>query len=221
MANLKISQLPEYSGNTSGSYLVMNNSGETTTYKVKKENYIFPYNGVATITGSLLLTGSLDVTSGSLRVSGSFIQTGSLFAIRSLNSGDPSNITNFEISDTALKIFDAIGKSQFTRSTIGIFDPTNTQHVTIYNRLMLFASGSGVNTSTASIGLLDKELQIYTSKGIGPSSPSRVNIFSPLNVSGSLKLEQQSPLPAGTVGSLAVSGSNLFYHNGSSWSQIN
>jgi hypothetical protein len=60
MSNLKISQLPEFTGNTSGSYLVMNNSGETTTYKVKKENYVFPYNGDATITGSLnSTTGSL------------------------------------------------------------------------------------------------------------------------------------------------------------------
>jgi hypothetical protein len=63
MANLKISQLPEYSGNTSGSYLVMNNSGETITYKVKKENYIFPYNGNATITGSLTVSGSVVSTS--------------------------------------------------------------------------------------------------------------------------------------------------------------
>jgi hypothetical protein len=37
MANTKINQLPLYTGNTSGSYLVMNNSGETTTYKVTKE----------------------------------------------------------------------------------------------------------------------------------------------------------------------------------------
>jgi hypothetical protein len=36
-----------------------------------------------------------------------------------------------------------------------------------------------------------------------------------------LKLTPQSPLPAGSVGTLAVSGSNLYYHNGSSWSQIN
>jgi hypothetical protein len=58
MSNLKISQLPEYSGNTSGSWLIMNNSGETTTYKVKKENWVFPYNGNATITGSLNVSGS-------------------------------------------------------------------------------------------------------------------------------------------------------------------
>ena len=40
MANLKISQLPLYTGDTTGAYLVMNNSGETTTYKVLKETLI-------------------------------------------------------------------------------------------------------------------------------------------------------------------------------------
>ena len=40
MANTKINQLPLYTGDTTGTYLVMNNSGETTTYKVTKENLV-------------------------------------------------------------------------------------------------------------------------------------------------------------------------------------
>ena len=36
-----------------------------------------------------------------------------------------------------------------------------------------------------------------------------------------LKLTELNPLPAGSIGMLAVSASNLYYHNGSSWSQIN
>ena len=36
-----------------------------------------------------------------------------------------------------------------------------------------------------------------------------------------LKLTPQNPLPANSVGTLAVSGSNLYYNNGSAWSQIN
>jgi hypothetical protein len=218
MANLKISQLPEYSGNTSGSYLVMNNSGETTTYKVKKENYIFPYDGVATITGSLLLTGSLNVTSGSLRVSGSITQTGSLFAIRSLNSSDPSSITNLQMKDGSLKVSNDFGITSIECGNMRVGNPTNTRYVQIYERLITFISGS----SLATFDFRDNELKITTGVGGGaPPPPGNVNILSPLTVSGSLKLEKQSPLPAGTVGSLAVSGSNLFYHNGSSWSQIN
>jgi hypothetical protein len=46
-------------------------------------------------------------------------------------------------------------------------------------------------------------------------------------ISGSVGIEKvltlagQDPLPAGGVGQLAVSASNLYYHNGSTWTQIN
>jgi len=36
-----------------------------------------------------------------------------------------------------------------------------------------------------------------------------------------IQLPSQDPLPTGAVGQLAVSASNLYYHNGTSWSQIN
>jgi len=79
MANVKISQLPSFTGNTSGSWLVMNNSGETTTFKVQREtllsglqpsgNYATlssnQFNGNQTITGSNPLATSLTV-SGSI-----------------------------------------------------------------------------------------------------------------------------------------------------------
>jgi hypothetical protein len=44
MANVKISNLPEYTGNTQNTWLVMNDSGETTSYKVQKE-YFFAAAG--------------------------------------------------------------------------------------------------------------------------------------------------------------------------------
>jgi hypothetical protein len=44
MANVKISNLPNYSGNTQNAWLVMNDSGETTSYKVQKE-YFFAAAG--------------------------------------------------------------------------------------------------------------------------------------------------------------------------------
>jgi hypothetical protein len=40
MADVQISQLPEYTGNTNGSWIIMNNSGQTTTYKVSKETFV-------------------------------------------------------------------------------------------------------------------------------------------------------------------------------------
>lgn len=48
-----------------------------------------------------------------------------------------------------------------------------------------------------------------------------VNLNGTVQITEVLKLNAQDPLPAGGVGQLGVSGSNLYYHNGSSWSQIN
>jgi len=42
-----------------------------------------------------------------------------------------------------------------------------------------------------------------------------------MDITGSLTLTAQDPLPGNLVGSLAVSGSNLYYNNGSNWTQIN
>jgi hypothetical protein len=39
MSNIKISQLDEFTGDTTGAYLIMNDATETATYKVKKENF--------------------------------------------------------------------------------------------------------------------------------------------------------------------------------------
>jgi hypothetical protein len=58
MANVLISNLPTYTGNTNGAFLVMNNSGNTESFKVIKEslfsgysqNAILPVNGSWTVT---------------------------------------------------------------------------------------------------------------------------------------------------------------------------
>lgn len=51
MANVKISQLPNYTGNTQNAWLVINDSGETTSYKVQKE-YFFAAAGFSWTNGS-------------------------------------------------------------------------------------------------------------------------------------------------------------------------
>jgi collagen type VII alpha len=64
-----ISELPLYTGNTTGVYLIMNNSGETTTYKVTKETLITG-SGTSGTSGSSGTSG-VNGTSGSSGVSGS------------------------------------------------------------------------------------------------------------------------------------------------------
>ncbi len=54
MANTKISQLPTFTGDTTGAYLVMDNSGLTETFKVLKETLIGS-SGTSGTTTSLFL----------------------------------------------------------------------------------------------------------------------------------------------------------------------
>ena len=75
MANVKINQLPLYTGDTTGAYLVMNNSGQTTTYKVTKETLIGP-SGSSGSSGSSGTSGSSG-SNGSSGTSGSNGSSGS------------------------------------------------------------------------------------------------------------------------------------------------
>ena len=69
MANKKISQLTEFTGSTSGVYMIMNTSDQTATYKVTKEVLVSnlavtssnAFVGTQTITGSLNITNVLNL----------------------------------------------------------------------------------------------------------------------------------------------------------------
>ena len=58
MANVLISNLPTYTGNTNGAFLVMNNSGNTESFKVTKETLLSGYsqNAISPVTGSWTVT---------------------------------------------------------------------------------------------------------------------------------------------------------------------
>jgi hypothetical protein len=62
MANTKISALPTYTGNTTGVYLVMDDSGLTQSYKVTKET-LLGGNPIVPVTGSWTLTTGANTVS--------------------------------------------------------------------------------------------------------------------------------------------------------------
>jgi len=68
MSDIKISELPEFIGDPTGIFLVMNNSTETTTYKVLRENAVL--NGSSGTSGTSGINGTSG-TSGSSGSSGS------------------------------------------------------------------------------------------------------------------------------------------------------
>ena len=74
MSDIKISELPEFIGDPAGIYLVMNNSTETTTYKVLRENAVL--NGSSGTSGTSGINGTSG-TSGNSGTSGSSGSNGS------------------------------------------------------------------------------------------------------------------------------------------------
>ena len=148
MANTKISELPLYTGNTTGAYLVMNNSGQTTTYKVTREN-IIGASGTSGTSGSSGSNGSsgssgaagASGSSGSSGTSGTspstvgFITTGSISTTQSITgslnvSGSINRVTlkydgDLMIgSDVGFNPYNIIGNNN---SYIGFTKPTLIQ----------------------------------------------------------------------------------------------
>jgi hypothetical protein len=88
---------------------------------------------------------------------------------------------------------------------IGTFAPSTTDSITIGHKTL----------PVISIGSLKNEISGST------IISGSTQITGSVNISQVLKLAGQDPLPANGVGQLAVSGSNLYYNNGSAWTQIN
>jgi hypothetical protein len=312
MSNLKISQLPSYTGNTSGSWLVMNNSGETTTYKVQRENLLSGYQpsgnyattGSNTFNGDQIISGSVNifnpgttalrVLGGQFSVSGSVTINGSTptankplyftdnsgsvgmqmyynpftrgFVMAQLGSGAMVIATNetlnlqcntrtegnmtitgsLQASGSAHRIVGDVttsGSLTVSGSAAGVGNGLNVIGNTQFSgsvniqgssaagaKYLFFASASGSAGGIISY-LPSGELSIYQSDTgscrlfLGNTSGTTTmygdtTITGSVNISEVMTLAKQNPLPTGTTGSLAVSGSGLYFHNGTSWNLI-
>ena len=108
MSNLKISQLPDYTGSTLGSWLIANNSGESETFKIQREDFLNGYapssdvsalsssiaatdlgqnNRLTTIEGRYATTGS-NTFVGTETISGSVVIEGSGNTALNVNAGN-------------------------------------------------------------------------------------------------------------------------------------
>ena len=94
MSNTKISQLTEFTGDTTGTYLIINNSGETTTYKVKKETLIGE-TGTSGTSGTSGISPNISqfATTGSNNFNGNQFITGSIIPSED-NTYNLGSITN-------------------------------------------------------------------------------------------------------------------------------
>jgi hypothetical protein len=94
MANTKISALPLYTGDTSGVYLVMDNSGLTQSYKVTKETLFSGYstNVVSPVSGSWTLTTGANTVSFTVTAGQSYVMW--------VNGNIPNGIVNWNATVT-------------------------------------------------------------------------------------------------------------------------
>jgi hypothetical protein len=94
MANTKISALPLYTGDTTGAYLVMDNSGLTQTYKVTNETLFSGYtkNAVSPVSGSWTLSTGANTVSFTVTAGQSYVMW--------VNGNIPNGIVNWNATVT-------------------------------------------------------------------------------------------------------------------------
>jgi len=94
MANILIGNLPTYTGNTTGFYIPVNDSGNTTTYKVTKETLLSGYsqNAISPVTGSWTLSADTNTVSFTVPAGQSYIMW--------VNGNIPNGIVNWNATVT-------------------------------------------------------------------------------------------------------------------------
>jgi hypothetical protein len=94
MANTKISQLPTFTGNTDGTFIVINNSGNTESFKVPKETLFSGYstNVVSPVSGSWTLSAGTNTVSFTVTAGQSYVMW--------VNGNIPNGIVNWNATVT-------------------------------------------------------------------------------------------------------------------------
>ena len=94
MANTKISQLPTFTGNTDGTFIVINNSGNTESFKVVKETLLSGYttNVVSPVSGSWTLSTGTNTVSFTVPAGQSYVMW--------VNGNIPNGIVNWNATVT-------------------------------------------------------------------------------------------------------------------------
>jgi hypothetical protein len=112
--------------------------------------------------------------------------------------------------------------TQTASYNLGVFDNGFTQDVELFIDTTI-THGVQFKDIDSSTGAYITFLKIAPNGGTNPPLEFKrgMQVTGSVSVSDVLQLAQKDPLPTGAVGQLAVSASNLYYHNGSSWSQIN
>lgn len=180
MANIKISQLTAYTGSASGSYLVMNNPSETTTYKITRENLLSGYTASFSTSSSYAL----------FSLSSSFASSS-----HTLDGYHSSVFPRLNVLNTFTRDQQIVSGSNnigtFEADTFFIYDTIDNAEIGLSNHLEHFVSGSnraGIYVSSGSVfSTSSYHTAISIANGINYTMPSGlVMIHMPTQITGSL-----------------------------------
>lgn len=154
MANLKISQLEEYTGSPIGTYIVIDNASQDTTYKMERSNFISPISTFSPTYGMFSQTASTSTISGTSEQS--IIGSG----IGSLSI--PAN--GFSVGDTFMaKVFGHLsnGNNQF--------------NIRIKEDLITLAETGNINYNTSAEETLFQMELVFVIKNIGGAGVAEID----------------------------------------------
>jgi len=182
MADILISNLPLYTGQTTGSYLVMNNSGETTTYKVTRETFMD--TAVACYSWTTNYANLTNATENYPRWDTEvFNSSPNIFElINSTVAGDTGARIYFKESGyyeitSQVHLFDAFGNADF---------------------LVKYNSATGSSTAMSVVTLLSDEKFVESTGDRLINGTICLNITTPTYITISINPSANSPFPSDT-----------------------
>ena len=185
MSNRKFRDLPLYTGDTSNTYLILNNSSQTTTHKVTKETLLDGYVTTGSFNGSQYATTGSNVFKGNQVISGSLEITGTTTLGGNIVPKTARGVTLGTLANPFADIFVSSGSINIA----GIPGQPNTALSNVSGNILISAGGmqllgqGSFNAATASFSYL---------------SGSFRHIGSQFNIGDTV-----------TTGSLQVSGSSI------------
>lgn len=211
MSNLKISQLPNFTGTTAGSWLIANNAAESTTFKIQRESFLNGYaqsSDVTSLSSSIAVTDlsqnnrltSIESVTGSFAPSGNYATTGSnVFKASQVISGSVElAATSYPATSNKYVVK---GQNNDTGSLTGVeltFTKDNTTDSGQYNR-----GGISFNVGTGSYSFTPTHNNFNIT-----SNNKTFNITGSVNISGSFQVTGS----ANTV--ICRTGYNIFVASG-------
>ena len=172
-----------------------------------KNNVILGSSSVDTVTANAKITASagLFLDNCSLNITGGTIFVNGQDLLGDQGGGGGGSISSVETTGSGESIVRDVNngtaylRSLKSTSTINVTQQTDELELSVNSNLTLTSiTSQGTLTVSGNVQLNDSSSDVTT-------------------VQGALRLVPHDPLPAGEQGRLAVSGSNLYFHNGEQW----